>query len=60
METTEIKDFIKSTENSPIEWAGIRLQAIADRLFMLATDFLADMITTEQIKNQFEHIIKVN
>lgn len=60
VETTEIKEFIKSTKNSPVEWDGIRLQPIADRLFMLATDFLADMITAEQIRNQFEYIIKVN
>lgn len=50
METTEIKEFIKFTANSPVEWDGIRLHPIAERLFMLATDFSADMITAEQIK----------
>ena len=46
----EIKEFIKFTANSPVEWDGIRLHPIAERLFMLATDFSADMITAEQIK----------
>lgn len=59
VETTEIKEFIKSKANSPVEWDGIRLQPIADRLFTLANELLTGEINSEQIPERFKHMIEL-
>ena len=59
METSEIKEFIKSKANSPVEWDGIRLQPIADRLFMLANELLTEKTNSEQIPERFKHMIEL-
>lgn len=42
-----LRAFAKSEEDTPMEWTGIRLQPVAERIFNLATDFhsgkLADL-----------------
>ncbi len=58
VETTEIKEFVGSKTNLPVEWDGIRLQFIADKLFLLATDLIFGKIVTKQVKERFEYIIK--
>lgn len=59
IETNEIKDFISSTKNVPVNWDGIRLQPIADKLFMLAKKLLTGKMNTNQITERFKYIIEL-
>lgn len=59
IETNEIKDFISSTKNVPVNWDGIRLQPIADKLFMLAKELLTGKMNTNQITERFKYIIEL-
>lgn len=59
METNEIKDFLYSTKNVPVNWDGIRLQPISDKLFMLAKGLLTGKINSAQIAEQFKYIIEL-
>lgn len=59
VETNEIKDFMNSTKNVPVNWDGIRLQPIADKLFILAKELLTGNIDSAQIAERFKHMIKL-
>lgn len=59
VETNEIKDFMNSTKNVPVNWDGIRLQPIANKLFMLAKELFTGSINSEQITERFKHIIEL-
>ena len=59
VETNEIKDFMDSTKNVPVNWDGIRLQPIADKLFMLAKELLTCKINSDQIAERFKYIIEL-
>lgn len=59
VETNEIKDFMDSTKNVPVNWDGIRLQPIADKLFMLAKELLTGEINRDQIAERFKYIIEL-
>ena len=49
---------MNSTKNVPINWDGIRLQPIADKLFMLAKELLTSEINSNQIAERFKYIIE--
>lgn len=48
-----------STKNVPVNWDGIRLQPISDKLFMLAKGLLTGKINSAQIAEQFKYIIEL-
>lgn len=48
-----------STKNVPVNWDGIRLQPIADKLFMLAKELLTGEINRDQIAERFKYIIEL-
>ena len=54
--TNNIKSFIKSTLNTPVKWDGIRLQPIANELFVLAKKLKNGTINNEQVKEYLDLI----
>ncbi len=57
VQTNSINNFIESTENVYVEWDGIRLQPIADKLYTLAKDLNVDKISSIQFTERIKEIL---
>ena len=57
--TENIKRFIESELNIPVTWDGIRLQAIAKELFILAKKLKDKTISDAEI-TEYHHTLKRN
>lgn len=56
--TETISAFVDSKSNIPVQWDGVRLQPIAQDLFLLAKDVHIGNIEESQINVIFKHIAK--
>lgn len=56
--TESISAFVDSKSNIPVQWDGVRLQPIAQDLFLLAKDLHSGNIEVNQINELFNHIIE--
>ena len=56
--TESISAFVDSKSNIPVQWDGVRLQPIAQDLFLLAKDLHSGNIEENQINELFNHIIE--
>ena len=56
--TESISAFVDSKSNIPVQWDGVRLQPIAQDLFLLAKDLHSGNIEENQINEFFNHIIE--
>lgn len=56
--TENISAFVDFQSNIPVQWDGVRLQPIAQDLFLLAKDLHSGNIEENQINELFNHIIQ--